>query len=66
MTPGGSTGLGLLGTLECPFISFSGTWPAARQEVTQQFNVTEEQIKTVLDHVAHMLEEDLIIEETQR
>ena len=35
------------------------------QEVTQQFSVTEEQIRTVLDHVAQMLEEDLIIEEQQ-
>lgn len=39
---------------------------ATIQEVTQQFSVTEEQIKTVLDHVAQMLEEDLIIEQTQR
>ena len=32
-------------------------------EVTQQFSVTEEQIRTALDHVARMLEEDLILEE---
>ena len=37
---------------------------ASIQEVTQQFSVTEEQIKAALDHVARMLEEDLIIEET--
>ena len=37
---------------------------ATIQEVTQQFCVTEEQIKAVLDHAARMLEEDLIIEET--
>ena len=38
---------------------------ATIKEVTQQFSVTEEQIKNVLDHVARMLEADLIIEETQ-
>ena len=39
---------------------------ATIQEVTQQFNVTEEQIKAVLAHVARMLEEDVIIEETRQ
>ena len=31
---------------------------ATIQEVTRQFSVSEEQIKTVLAHVARMLEED--------
>ena len=31
---------------------------ATIQEVTRQFSVTEEQIKTVLAHTARMLEED--------
>ncbi len=31
---------------------------ATIQEVTRQFSVTEEQIKTVLAHAARMLEED--------
>ena len=30
------------------------------QEVTQEFNVTEEQIKTVLAHAARMLDEDVL------
>ena len=33
---------------------------ATIEDVTQQFSVTEEQIKTVLTHTARMLEEDRI------
>ncbi len=34
------------------------------QEVTRQFSVSEEQIKTVLAHVARMLEEDWLTGES--
>ena len=37
---------------------------ATIQEVTRQFSVTEEQIKTVLAHVARMLEEDRLTGES--